>query len=154
MTKSLDEIHYMASEVVIWPLRSLYGGQYMALRWPQRSASDNLNIAKCPWWKVWTKFFIWPLRSLYDLGGHYMALRSIYGLGWPQRSASDDLNIAKLLSARDEKFGRNSLYGLGGQYMALEVMGWPLRSASDDLWGRPQMTSILLSARDEKFGWN
>ena len=50
-----------------------------------------------------------------------------------------------LLSARDEKFGRNSLYGLGGQYMAL---GWPW----DDLGGRPQMTSILVSARDEKFG--
>jgi hypothetical protein len=38
-----------------------------------------------------------------------------------------------------------SLYGLGGQYMAL---GWPW----DDLGGRPQMTSILVSARDEKFG--
>ena len=61
-----------------------------------------------------------------------------------------------LQSARDEKFGRNSLfglggqswrsiYGLGGQYMAL---GWPW----DDLGGRPQMTSILVSARDEKFG--
>ena len=38
-----------------------------------------------------------------------------------------------------------SLYGLGGQYMAL---GWPW----DDLVGRPQMTSILVSACDEKFG--
>ena len=96
---------YMAFEVTIWPLRSLYGGQYMALRWPQRSASDNLNIAKCPWWKVWTKFFIWPLRSLYDLGGHYMALEVNI---WPWRS----------------------IYGLGCQYMALEVgLRWPLRSA-------------------------
>ena len=151
----------MASEVVIWPWRSLYGlgGPYMALRsiyglgWPQRSASDNLNIAKCPWWKVRTKFFIWPLRSLYGLGGQYMALEV---MGWPLRSASDDLwgwpQISSiLLSARDENIRRNSLYGLWGRYMAFEViiwpwrsiygLGWPLRSASDDLWGRPQMTS-------------
>ena len=71
---------------------------------------------------------IWPLRSLY--GGHYMALRSILALddlrGRPQMTSI-------LLSARDEKFGRNSLYGLGGQYMALEVIIWPWRSASDDL---------------------
>ena len=56
---------------------------------------------------------IWPWRSLYDLGGHYMTLevkiwpwRSLYGLeGRPQMTSI-------LLSARDEKFGRNSLYGL------------------------------------------
>ena len=89
---------YMAFEVIIWPLRSLYGGQYMALRWPQRSASDNLNIAKCPWWKVWTKFIIWPLRSLYGLWGRYMEVTI-----WPWRS----------------------IYGLEGQYMALKVNIWP-----------------------------
>ena len=59
---------------------------------------------------------IW--RSLYGLGGPYMALRSILALddlrGRPQMTSI-------LLSARDEKFGRNSLYGLGGHGMTSEV---------------------------------
>ena len=67
---------------------------------------------------------IWPWRSLYGLGGQYMALDDLGGR--PQMTSI-------LLSARDEKFGRNSLYGLGGHYMALEVIIWPWRSASDDL---------------------
>ena len=53
-----------------------------------------------------------------------------------------------LLSARDEKFGQNSLYGLRGHYMEVNIWPW------DDLGGRPQITSTLLSARDEKFGRN
>ena len=46
---------------------------------------------------------IWPWRSLYGLGGQYMALDDLGGR--PQMTSI-------LLSARDEKFGRNSLYGL------------------------------------------
>ena len=47
---------------------------------------------------------IWPSRSIYGLGGQYMAL------GWPW----DDLGGRPRMtsSAHDEKFGRNSLYGL------------------------------------------
>ena len=97
----------------------------MALGRPQRSASDDL---KCP---QMTSILLgardekfgqnpWPLRSLYGLGGHYMALEVIIWpwddlRGWPQ-VASDDLNCPQmtsiLLSARDKKFGRNTLYGL------------------------------------------
>ena len=153
------ENRYMALK----PLKPLYGleKRYMALGWPRRSASDNLNIAKCPWRKVWTKFIIWPLRSLYGLWGRYMTLEVIIR-PWGQYMALDDLRgrpqmTSILLSARDEKFGWNSLYGLwgrymtleviiwpwrsiyglGGQYMALDVNIWPWRSASDDLWGQP-----------------
>jgi len=111
----------------------------VSLRWPLRSASDDLNIAKC-------------------LGGQYMALEV---MGWPLRSASDDLwgqpqMTSILLSARDEKFMAfevviwplRSLYGLG---MTSEVgLRWLLRSASYDLWGRPQISSILLSAVTKK----
>ena len=122
---------YMALEVVIWPWRSIYG-LGMALGWPWRSASDDLNIGKCPWRKVWMKFIIWPLRNLSK--NQYFGLKSwILALFWLQIE----------------------VYGLGGRYMA---SGRPRRSASSGL-KRPQMTSNVLKwpqycfgARDEKFG--
>ena len=75
-----------------------------------------------------------------------MALKNVI---WPWDDLGGRPQITSvLLSARDEKFGQNSLYGLRGHYMEVNIWPW------DDLGGRPQITSILLSARDEKFGRN
>ena len=150
---------YMALEVITWPWNDLRGLKRpqmtsIVLKWPQLSSND-LNIARCPWRKVWTKSVIWHLRLLYGLWGRYMALevviwpwRSIYGLGmalgWPWRSASDDLNIGKCpwrkVWMKFIIWPLRSLYDLGGHYMALEVIIWPWRSLYG-LGGRPQMTS-------------